>query len=120
MKLPVKMTDDGESPLWHDADGKYISYEEITELLNSSMSHERSIFEAWIHAYTSLGCDRESAERMVRAEIANAQASPSDMRPAKNCPEFGPSKGNDCRWPACACEREPGVAPASATRRSDG
>jgi hypothetical protein len=38
MKLPVKMTDDGEAPLWHDADGKYISYEEITELLNSSVS----------------------------------------------------------------------------------
>lgn len=42
MKLPVKMTDDGESPLWHDADGKYISYEEITELLNSSVSSARS------------------------------------------------------------------------------
>ena len=25
--------------------------------------------EAWIHAYTSLGCDRTNAEKMVQAEI---------------------------------------------------
>jgi hypothetical protein len=36
MKLPIKQTDDGEAPLWHDADGTYISYEEITAILNRS------------------------------------------------------------------------------------
>lgn len=29
------------------------------------------IREAWIHAYTSLGCDRDNAEKMVKAEIDN-------------------------------------------------
>lgn len=27
------------------------------------------IYEAWVHAYTSLGCDRDNAERMVQNEI---------------------------------------------------
>lgn len=34
MKLPIKQTSDGEAPLWHDADGKYIDYDEVTAILN--------------------------------------------------------------------------------------
>lgn len=33
---------------------------------------ESQVKEAWIHAYTSLGCDRANAEKMVNAEIAAA------------------------------------------------
>lgn len=34
LKAPIVQTSDGEAPLWHDADGQYISYEDITEILN--------------------------------------------------------------------------------------
>lgn len=33
IKAPIRMDSDGECPQWYDADGKYISYEDITEIL---------------------------------------------------------------------------------------
>lgn len=34
IKAPIKQDSDGAAPIWHDADGQYISYEDITEILN--------------------------------------------------------------------------------------
>lgn len=34
MKLPITQTDDGEAPLWYDAAGNYIDYDEVTAILN--------------------------------------------------------------------------------------
>lgn len=34
MKLPIRQDSDGACPTWYDADGEYISYEDITAFLN--------------------------------------------------------------------------------------